>query len=188
MKRSLSRTLYLIGLGIVIVASILLGVSLIGSTASADGSSGSIGNPVLFSIALFLMFAAAIPALVAWIGALVKMAQLSRWGWFVCLFFFSGISMLIYIFAGPETPAVPQGGAYVQQPYGQPQYPQQPQQPYGQPQYPQQPYGQPQYPQQPYGQPQYPQQPQQPYGQQQSYDQPQQPYGQYPEQPPPSRG
>ena len=183
MKRSLSRTLYLIGLGIIIVALILLGVSLIGSTASADGSSGSIGNPVLFSIALFLMFAAAIPALVAWIGALVKMAQLSRWGWFVCLFFFSGISMLIYIFAGPETPAVPQGVAYVQQPYAQPQYPQQP---YGQPQYPQQPYAQPQYPQQPqqpYAQPQYPQQP---YGQQQSYDQPQQPYGQYPEQPPPS--
>ena len=174
MKRSLSRLLYLIGLGIVIVAGILLGVSLIGSTASADGSSGSIGNPVLFSIALFLMFAAAIPALVAWIGALVKMAQLSRWGWFVCLFFFSGITMLIYIFAGPETPATSQGVGvtYVQQPY--------PQQPYGQPQYPQQ-------SQQPYGQPQYPQQSQQPYGQQ-SYDQPQQPYGQYPEQPPPNRG
>ncbi len=176
MKRSLSRTLYLIALGIGIVATILLFVSLIGSTPTTDTSQGSIGNPVLFGISLFLLFASAIPALVAWIGALVKMAQLSRWGWFVCLFFFSGITMLIYIFAGPETPAVPQGAAYVQ-----PQYPQQ--QPYGQPQYappPQQPYGQyPQQPQQPYGQQQYPQQ---------SYDQPQQPYGQYPEQPPPSRG
>ena len=183
MKRSLSRTLYLIALGISIVGIILLFVSLIGSTPTTDTSSGSIGNPVLFGIALFLMFASAIPALIAWIGALVKMAQLSRWGWFVCLFFFSGIAMLIYIFAGPETPAVPQGAGvpYVQQPYGQPQYPQQPQQLYGQQQY----------PQQPYGQPQYPQQPQQLYGQQyqqQSYDQPQQSYGQYPEQPPPNRG
>lgn len=184
MKRSLSRLLYLIGLGVVIFAGILLGISFIGSTPTTDTSAGSIGNPALFGIALFLMFAASIPALVAWIGALVKMAQLSRWGWFVCLFFFSGITMLIYIFAGPETPATPQGVAYVQQPYPQPQ-----QQPYGQ--YPQQAYGQPQYPsqpQQPYGQPQYPPQPQQPYGQypqQQSYEQPQSPYGQYPEQPPP---
>ena len=170
MKRSLSRTLYLIGLVMIIVASILLGVSLIGSTASTAESSGSIGNPVLFGISLFLMFVAAIPLIVAWIGALVKMAQLSRWGWFVCLFFFSGITMLVYIFAGPETPAVPQGAGapYVQQPYGQPQYPPQPQQPYGQPQYPPQSYGQQQF-------------------QQQAYDQPQQPYRQYPEQPPPSQ-
>ena len=169
MSRSLSRTLYLIGLGITVLGLILLGVSLIGSTASTETSSGSIGNPVLFSISVFLMLAASIPLLVAWIGALVKLAQLSRWGWFVCMFFFSGITMLIYIFAGPDTPATPQGiGApYVQQPY--------PQQPYSQPQYPQQ---QP-YPQQSYGQPQYGQQ---------SYQQPQQSYGQYPEQPPPNRG
>jgi len=177
MKRSLSRTLYLIALGIAVVGTILLFVSLVGSTPSTATSQGSIGNPVLFGISLFLMFASAIPAVVAWIGALVKMAQLSRWGWFVCLIFFSGITMLIYIFAGPETPAASQvAGA----PYGQP-YPLQPQQPYGQPQQPQQPYGQPPYPQsqQPDGQPQY---------QQPSYDQPQQSYGQYPEQPPPNRG
>jgi len=171
MKRSLSRTLYLIGLGILIVAFILLGVSLVGSTASTATSQGSIGNPVLFFISIVLFFVAAVPMVVAWIGALVKMAQLSRWAWFVCLFFFSGIGMLVYIFAGPETPAVSQGVGvpYVQQPYPPPQ------QPYGQPQYPPP-------PQQPYGQPQ------QPYSQQQSYDQPQQPYGQYPEQPPPNRG
>ncbi len=176
MRRSLSRTLYLIGLGMTILGAILLGVSLIGSTPSTEASSGSIGNPVLFGISLFLMFVAAIPLLVAWIGALVKLAQLSRWGWFVCMFFFSGITMLIYIFAGPETPAVQSGVPYVQQPY--------PQQPY-----PQQPYGQPQYPP-PSQYSHYPQQTQQPYGQQyqqQSYDQPQQSYGQYPEQPPQNR-
>ena len=150
MKRSLSRTLYLIALGIAVVGTILLFVSLIGSTPSTATSQGSIGNPVLFGISLFLICASAIPGAIAWIGALVKMAQLSRWGWFVCLIFFSGITMLIYIFAGPETPAVPQvAGA----PYGQPQYPQS-QQPYGQPQYQQPSYDQ---PQQTYGQ--YPEQP-----------------------------
>ena len=182
MSKSLSRTLYLIGLGLTIVATILLLVSIfVGNTfqTGPDGTTtGSIGNPVLFGISIFLMIVAAIPLLVSWIGALVKMAQLSRWGWFICLFFFNGITMLVYIFAGPETSAVPQ---VVGAPYGQP-YPVQPQQPYGQPQYPQQPYGQPQYqqPQQPYGQPQYPQQ--------QAYDQPQQQYGQYPEQPPQNQG
>ncbi len=161
MRKSLSRNLYLIGLGVVILGVILLSVSVIGSTQN------SIGNPVLFGISLFVIIAAAITMVVAWIGALVKLAQLSRWGWFVCMFFFSGITMLVYIFAGPETPAVQQGvpGApYMQQPY--------PQQPYGQPQYP---------PQQPYPQ-------QQQYGPQ-SYEQPQQSYGQYPEQlPPQNRG
>ncbi len=167
MSRVLSRNLYLIGLGIMVVSFILLGVSLIGSTPSTETSSGSIGNPALFGFSFFVMFTAAVPLLIAWIGALVKMAQLSRWGWFICLLLFQGITMLIYIFAGPETPATPQGVPYVQQSY--------PQQPYGQQQYPQYP----QYPQQPYSQQQY---------QQQSYDQPQQSYGQYPEQPPPNRG
>ena len=171
MSRALSRNLYLIGIGVMIVGFILLGVSFIGSTPSTETSSGSIGNPALFGISLFLVFAASIPMIVAWIVALVKLAQLSRWGWFVCMFFFSGITMLIYIFAGPDTPATPQGVQgvpYVQQPY--------PQQPYGQgqQQYPQSS----QYPQQQYGQ-QY---------QQQSYEQPQQSYGQYPDQPPPNRG
>ena len=182
MSKSLSRTLYLIGLGLVIIATILLLVSIfVGNTfqTGPDGNTtGSIGNPVLFGTSIILMIVAAIPLLISWIGALVKMAQLSRWGWFICLFFFHGISMLVYIFAGPETPAVPQ---VVGAPYGQP-YPVQPQQPYGQPQYPPQPYGQPQYqqPQQPYGQPQYPQQ--------QAYEQPQQSYGHYPEQPPQNQG
>lgn len=157
MEKSLTRTLYLIGAGLLIVSMVLLGVSFIGGTTSADGSA-TIGNPALFGVATFMMFVSGVPMLIAWIGALVKMAQLQRWGWFICLLLLSGITLLVYIFAGPETPApsalAVQGGMTPPQYPPYQQYPQQPQYP----QYPQQPNQYPgQYPnvnQPPYGAPQ----------------------------------
>ena len=175
MSKSLTRTLYLIGLGLIIVGAILLGVSIPGGTTAADGTT-TIGNPALFGIGTFMMVVSSIPLLIAWIGALVKMAQLQRWGWFICLLLLSGITLLVYIFAGTETPApsamVAQGGMPPQQ------YP--PYQPYPQqPQYPQQQ----QYPPQQYPG-QYPNVNQPPYG---APPQNQSPYTSYPpnETPPP---
>src|SRR5438270_3766207 len=143
MSRSLSRNLYLIGLGIAILATILLFAGLAGSQTSVDSSGythvTSVGNPALLGISIFLYIIGGIINLIAWVGALVKTAQLGRWGWFICLLLFSGITMLIYIFAGPQTPAVPQAaaGTYPQQGYPQQGYPQQgyPQQGYPQPGY-----------------------------------------------------
>ena len=80
MERKTSRNLYLIGLLLVIIASVLLAV----------GGIGAVGG---------------ILAIVAWIGALVKTARLSQWLWFILLIVFSGITMLVYIFAGPTKPA-----------------------------------------------------------------------------------
>jgi hypothetical protein len=44
---------------------------------------------------------------IAWIGALIKTAQLGQWLWFVLVLLLSGtvIMMLVYIFAGPTKPA-----------------------------------------------------------------------------------
>jgi energy-coupling factor transporter transmembrane protein EcfT len=39
--------------------------------------------------------------LIGYLGALVKLAQLSQWVWFVLLLLFSVITMFAYIFAGP---------------------------------------------------------------------------------------
>src|SRR5438270_8888296 len=137
MSRSLSRNLYLIGLGIAILATILLFAGLAGSQTSVDSSGythvTSVGNPALLGISIFLYIIGGIINLIAWVGALVKTAQLGRWGWFICLLLFSGITMLIYIFAGPQTPAyvqAPAGGYPPQQGYPQPGYP--PQQGYSQ--------------------------------------------------------
>ena len=108
MKKALSRTLYLIGLGVVIVGVILLIAGLAGSTTAVDPNTGqttitSIGHPALFGISFVFFVAGGILGFVAYVGALIKMAMLGRWGWFVCLLLISGITMLVYIFAGPET-------------------------------------------------------------------------------------
>ena len=168
MRKSTTRTLYLIGLGIVIVATILF----VAALASGGGTSyytnggysySSNANPALLGIAIFLYVAGGIVNLVAWIGALIKTASLGRWGWFTCLLLLSGITMLVYIFAGPETPAVPQAAPMGYAPQGYP--------PQGYPQqsYPQQGYPPQGYPQQGYQQQGYPPQgssPQQGYPQQ----------------------
>jgi hypothetical protein len=63
------------------------------------------GNGFLFGLSIFLYIIAGIPLLISWIGALIKMAQLQRWGWFICLLLFQSIALLLYVFIGPETPA-----------------------------------------------------------------------------------
>ncbi len=132
MKKSVSRNLYLLGILFGIVAGVLFALGAQGSTFATSGNTTtvtSVGNPTLVAIAGILAAIAGLLGLIAWIGALVRTAQLGRWGWFVCLLVLSGITMLIYIFAGPKTSA--------NQPVYQAQYP---------PQYPQQ--TPPQYPQQ----------------------------------------
>ncbi len=108
MNKRLITILFLLGLVGQIVASVLLFVSLIGTTYKTTDTGGttasSIGNPALFAFAIGLIILASIPYLIAWIGALVRSAQLSRWGWFVCLFIFHWIALLVYLFAFHDTP------------------------------------------------------------------------------------
>src|SRR5947209_14049175 len=142
----------LIGLGMVVGG-------LVGSTYTTttngyptNGQITSFGNAPLFIVGVIILSLSAIPYLIAWIGALVNLARLQEWVWFVLMFIFQWITLLVYLIAGPTTPAgVPQYSQYMP-PQGYPQQPQgYPQQPQG---YPQQPQG---YPQQP---PNYPPPPQ----------------------------
>lgn len=105
MRKSLTRTLYLIGLLIVIIGAVINGINLVGIHVDQATKAVTGGNPGLLLVAGIVLFLGSIISCVAWIGALVKMAQLGRWGWFVCLIVFSGITMLIYVFGGPETRA-----------------------------------------------------------------------------------
>lgn len=108
MRKSTSRTLYLLGVAVAIVATVLLIPSLAGSTTSTDAYGAvhvtSIGNPPLFAVSIALYCAAGILGFIAWIGALIRMAQFQEWTWFVLLIVLSGITMLVYIFAGPDQP------------------------------------------------------------------------------------
>jgi hypothetical protein len=41
---------------------------------------------------------------IGYVGALVKLARLEQWVWFILLILFAPIVMLVYIFAGPTKP------------------------------------------------------------------------------------
>ena len=110
MQRKTSRNLYLIALVLEIVAVVLsiVGAGAAVATANSDGTISN-GGAASFGILTIISLVAALVGLVffliAWIGALIKTAQLGQWVWFILLIVFSGITMLVYIFAGPTQPA-----------------------------------------------------------------------------------
>jgi hypothetical protein len=108
MRRSLIRILYLSGLGVILLGVILLLVSFAnGATTTTNaygGTSTTPNNVALFVAAIVIICLGAIPVLVAWIGALVRTAQLQEWVWFVLLLVFQGVTLLAYVIAGPDQP------------------------------------------------------------------------------------
>lgn len=101
MRNSRSRNLYLIGLLLVIVGLFWRLVDLSNHLPASTGN-----TPAVILITGLMFLVGGILMTVAWIGALVRTAQIQRWGWFVFLLVLSGITMLAYSFAGPETPPV----------------------------------------------------------------------------------
>jgi hypothetical protein len=65
-----------------------------------------IGNMPLFITGYIIYVLSFVPFLIAWISALVNLARQQRWLWFVLMFIFSGICLIVYLFAGPEVPSV----------------------------------------------------------------------------------
>jgi hypothetical protein len=41
--------------------------------------------------------------MISWIGSLINSAKTGRWGWFLCLLFFALFTLIVYIFAGPDS-------------------------------------------------------------------------------------
>ena len=116
MKKSVSRVLYLLALLLTIGGSVLFYFGAGGgnmNTFNALVASGHLFvaadmNDARFTgLGALLVALGTLLAVVAWLGALIKTARLGRWGWFLCLLLFSGLTMLIYIFAGPTTSARP---------------------------------------------------------------------------------
>jgi hypothetical protein len=93
MRKTLSRTLYLLSLLAWMIGGFLLVRGLVHALATLG--------------VLALLATGGVLACVAWIGALIRTAQLGRWRWFICLLLFSGLALLLYIFIGPQYPAYP---------------------------------------------------------------------------------
>lgn len=112
MKKSVSRVLFLLAILMEIIAVVVFYFGASGGDMSrfnnlmASGHlfiAADMSNSMLTALGALLFLLAWVLAFIAWIGALVKTARLGRWGWFVCLLIFNGITLLIYIFAGPTT-------------------------------------------------------------------------------------
>jgi hypothetical protein len=89
---------YGVGLGAVVNCS-GTGATTISTDCAAQGA-----TPILIGIGVGIL--AGICSLIAWIGGLIKTAQIGRWGWFVVILLFSPLATLIYGIAGPETRAM----------------------------------------------------------------------------------
>ncbi|HEU5227136.1 MAG TPA: hypothetical protein VFU49_04935 [Ktedonobacteraceae bacterium] len=116
MKKSVSRVLYLLALLLVIGGSVVFYFGAGGgnmNTFNALAASGHLfvaadmSNSMLTRLGALLVALGNLLALIAWIGALVKTARLGRWGWFIFLLLLNGLTMLVYIFAGPTTSSRP---------------------------------------------------------------------------------
>lgn len=107
MKHSTSAKLFWIATILLVVGIILaiVGASMAGGASSSSGSSTGAGIVVLIGVLAYI--AAAVVYFIGWLGALIKTAKLSRWGWFVCILLLGWFAMLAYVFAGPKDAQVP---------------------------------------------------------------------------------
>ncbi|MGL5819656.1 MAG: hypothetical protein ACRCZD_00445 [Phycicoccus sp.] len=110
MSRSTTRWLYV---GALLVAFVGVGLLVFAqpgvedpvadwrSIVTGDAAPGT--NYVRGRIGVALAGLSIVMSFAALVGALVRTAQLARWGWFVALLVFSSGALLVYLFVGPTT-------------------------------------------------------------------------------------
>mgnify|MGYP001277198170 CR=1 FL=1 len=104
MRKKTIALFYIIGIVLFIIGLVVAGIGAASSVnVAADGtvtSTGAVSPLALVGAAIYVI--GGILTAVSWIGALIATGKLGRWGWFVCLILFSGITILIYLIAGPS--------------------------------------------------------------------------------------
>jgi hypothetical protein len=97
MSRATVRKVFVMGLVLWVVGAVLAALTMKGSQAPSSA---------VYSAGLALVAIGALIELVSWILALISVAILGRWGWFVALLILGVIGlllivMIIYSFVGP---------------------------------------------------------------------------------------
>ncbi len=119
MSKSLCRLLYLLSLLSGIISALLLGRGYASNPVLLNHVSfAHLLQPAPVFIGMLLALVASILLLIAWIGALIRSAQLHRWGWFICLLLFSSIALFFYVFFGPRIPPYEPRVTMTTPPYG----------------------------------------------------------------------
>jgi hypothetical protein len=105
------RTVLYLALGsiVLIILGVIFAVVAAGGTiTSADGALSASATTGVFGIlALACYGIGVILALVAWIGGLIKTAQIGAWVWFVIVLILGSLGALIWAIAGPEARTAP---------------------------------------------------------------------------------
>jgi hypothetical protein len=99
MSLATSRKLCFAGLGVLVIGG---GLSFNDfALAHVLGLSYEVSGPI-YDGSLWISF---LLVAIAWLGAMVKMARLNQWLWLALIILFGPLGLLIYLFAGPTTPA-----------------------------------------------------------------------------------
>ena len=104
MSKSLSRNLYLLSILLTIIGGLSLARGVMENPNPLHSTVNQLAHSLWLDVGAILVFVAGLLVFAAWIGALIRTAQLGRWIWFVFLILFSGLTLLLYIFFGPKTP------------------------------------------------------------------------------------
>ena len=101
MRKKTIAILFIIGFVLAVLGGILssVGAASAASTA-AYGTAPQLG--VTYFVGIGLSVIGGVISLIAWIGALIATARLSRWGWFVVVLLLGGLGELIYLIGGPS--------------------------------------------------------------------------------------
>jgi hypothetical protein len=104
----------LVGVGMIVGGLVGSSYTTTNTAYSTSAQVTSFGNLPLFIVGVIILSLSAIPYLIAWIGALINLARLQEWVWFVLMLIFQWITLLVYLIAGPTRRAdVPQYSQYV---------------------------------------------------------------------------
>ena len=104
MSRQVTRVIFLIGCCFAICAIVLDLAS--GAHFHIDWTSKTItgGNPVILALGAIADFCGTTMISVAYIGAIVRLIRLRRWGWAIAFPLTVFVAFIVYLINGPVTP------------------------------------------------------------------------------------
>jgi hypothetical protein len=104
MSKRMIGMLFILSVMLALVGAGLIIASLVGSPLTTAHKTGFANLP-LFLVGVVIAALSLVSHLIAWAGALINLARLQHWGWFVCVLIVHGSAVLLYLIAGPTAPA-----------------------------------------------------------------------------------
>jgi drug/metabolite transporter (DMT)-like permease len=96
----LSTVMFIVG--IILFVLVIVGSPSVYNPSTGSNEITSISNLPLFITSIVLYVLALVTFFIGWIGALINLARLREWTWFVLTLLFSFVCVIVYLFAGPE--------------------------------------------------------------------------------------